>query len=78
MKVGVWENSSPRDTRQEFNESGSSLINKVDSTTVGSHATHVTGTIAAFGVNSAAKGMAYTVHYIVCCGKCSYPNVESR
>lgn len=59
VRVGVWENESPRKTHVEFNDGAISRINLAQSTTIGNHATHVAGTIAAFGVNSRAKGMAY-------------------
>ena len=59
LRIGVWENSSPRVTHQEFMETGTSRINNVQSLGYGDHATHVAGTIAAFGVNPSAKGMAF-------------------
>ncbi|WP_158279844.1 Calx-beta domain-containing protein [Coraliomargarita sinensis] len=58
VRVGVWENGSPRRSHVEFNDGASSRINLVNTTSYERHATHVAGTIAAFGVNARAKGMA--------------------
>ena len=60
VKVGVWEAGGlPRATHQEFNDGASSRVNLIDSGSNSFHATHVTGTIAAFGVDPNAKGAAY-------------------
>jgi uncharacterized repeat protein (TIGR02543 family) len=59
LRVGVWENRVPRVTHQEFNDGPTSRINNMDGLSTGDHATHVAGTIAAAGVSSNAKGMAF-------------------
>ena len=59
VRVGVWENDSPRNSHQEFNDGPTSRINLAQSTSFGDHATHVAGIIGAFGVTPSAKGMAY-------------------
>lgn len=69
MTVGVWDGGPAQDTHPEFQNAtntGSRVI-VVDNTTVdgsigfSDHGTHVTGTIAAKGVNANAKGMAPNV-----------------
>ncbi len=59
LKVGVWDGDSALVTHQEFNEGATSRINNVDNQPSDAHATHVAGTIAAFGVQARAKGMAF-------------------
>lgn len=59
-QVGVWDTGDARLTHQEFTTNGTRLI-KLDSTSpdgVQNHATHVSGTLGAYGVTGAAKGMA--------------------
>lgn len=57
MLVGVWDGGPARTTHQEFG--GRAFITDASSLNGNSfHATHVTGTIAASGVNPQAKGMA--------------------
>lgn len=60
MIVGVWEvGGISRVTHQEYSVGGQSrLIIQDGSSNVTFHSTHVTGTIAASGVNPEAKGMA--------------------
>ncbi len=52
--VGIWDAGAVRETHQEF--VGRVFVQNV--TTTDNHATHVGGTIGAFGVESAAMGMA--------------------
>lgn len=62
MNVGVWDEAVALTTHVEFandeTPSSSRVIVSDGSSTTSGHGTHVTGTIAAKGVNSAAKGMA--------------------
>ncbi|MGI9161273.1 MAG: peptidase S8, partial [Saprospiraceae bacterium] len=55
--LGVWEISRPRTTHVEF----SNRITQIDNSNqaLGNHATHVSGTMIAAGVNPNARGMAY-------------------
>lgn len=55
MFVGVWDGGNVRATHQEF---GGRVIAANDGPSLNAHATHVTGTMIAAGVNPAAKGMA--------------------
>lgn len=59
--VGVWDGGSVRTSHQEF---GGRAIKKNAATDEDDHGTHVAGTIAASGVNAAARGMApaATIH----------------
>ncbi len=61
LRVGVWDApDSARVTHQEFNEGAASRVTAMNgSTTPDNHATHVAGTIAAYGVAGNAKGMAF-------------------
>lgn len=56
MFIGVWDGGKVRDSHHE-------LVNRVlqmdAASTLSSHATHVSGTIAASGAKATAKGMAY-------------------
>lgn len=55
IKVGVWDGGSVRSTHQEL----TGRVTKKNSTAINDdHATHVAGTIAASGVQAAARGMA--------------------
>lgn len=53
--VGIWDQGWIRSTHQEF---GSGSVTNVNPGTLSDHSTHVAGTIAAKGVNTAAHGMA--------------------
>ncbi|MCS6903823.1 MAG: S8 family serine peptidase [Bacteroidia bacterium] len=56
MKAGVWDDGGVRVTHQEFG----GRVTQVDNPpSIESHSTHVTGTIAAAGINPQAKGMAF-------------------
>jgi hypothetical protein len=55
IKAGVWDGGSVRSTHQELT---GRVTKKNSSAANDDHATHVAGTIAASGVQSAAKGMA--------------------
>lgn len=61
MTIGVWDGGLVRATHVEF--AGGRVSNKYG-TSVSNHATHVTGTIAAAGVNAQAKGMLPKVKII--------------
>jgi len=53
---GVWDGGAVRTTHIEF---GNRVTVMDNDTTNSQHATHVSGTMAAFGINPQAKGMAY-------------------
>ncbi len=55
--VGVWDGGKVRNTHQEFNNNKITLND--DSTSLSSHATHVTGTIVATGVSPVRRGIAF-------------------
>lgn len=55
VRIGIWDGGSVRATHQELT---GRITKKNASATDDNHATHVAGTIAATGVNAAAKGMA--------------------
>lgn len=58
-KVGIWDGGRVRNTHQEFNQTGTSRIILGDNaSSMSAHATHVSGTIIAGGVNNNAHGMA--------------------
>ncbi|MBN2756239.1 MAG: S8 family serine peptidase [Bacteroidales bacterium] len=57
LTVAIWDGGPSRNTHQEFG----SRVTLKETGTFGDHATHVTGTIGATGVDAAAKGMAYGV-----------------
>lgn len=60
MIAGEWDGGGVLATHQEFNNTGSSRVNQMDTpSSTHYHATHVAGTIMAGGVEAAAKGMAY-------------------
>jgi hypothetical protein len=63
-KVAVWDGGPTLTTHQEF---GGKIQWKDTSTTVpiSDHATHVSGTIAAIGVDASAKGMAYGLQQLI-------------
>ncbi len=55
-RMGVWDGGAVRTTHQEFQ----SRATQIDgSTTLSDHATHVCGTMMAYGVVANAKGMSY-------------------
>ncbi len=61
-KVAVWDAGAILVTHQEFTDQGASRVTKKDGNYPSHfHATHVGGTIAAAGISSNAKGMAYGV-----------------
>jgi PKD repeat protein len=63
--LGVWDAGAVLSGHQEFTKSGNSRITQKDNaTSISTHATHVSGTIAATGINTKAKGMApnTTIH----------------
>lgn len=56
LLAGVWDGGKVRDTHIEFGN----RVNQADnSTTLNSHATHVTGTIAAAGLSPLRRGIAF-------------------
>src|SRR5690606_30643712 len=59
MIAGVWDAGSARYTHQEFMVNGNSKIWLQDGSISDEHATHVAGTIAAQGVQSNARGLAF-------------------
>lgn len=59
--VGVWDSERVRDTHQEF---GGRVTVSDAATTNNTHATHVTGTILASGVNATRKGFAYQANAV--------------
>lgn len=62
MYIGIWDGGTARPTHNEFGifGGGSRVVTPDINSALGisNHATHVTGTIGASGVNSSAKGMA--------------------
>lgn len=58
VTVGVWDGGSARASHREFATGSASRITVKDGAASIDHATHVSGTIAATGVDSSAKGMA--------------------
>jgi hypothetical protein len=65
MIAGVWDGGVVYVNHIEFSDNGLSRVSQNDAAqTLSDHATHVTGTIAAKGIEPAAKGMAFnsTVH----------------
>ena len=59
MTAGVWDGGQVRDTHQEFVVNGVSKVSPMDGYSFSNHATHVAGTIAAQGIVSSAKGLAF-------------------
>jgi hypothetical protein len=55
-KLCIWDGGMPRLTHVEF---GGRIRQKDGNTTLSDHATHLSGTMAAAGVNPQVKGMAY-------------------
>lgn len=60
MTAYVWDGNVVRDTHQEFNDGSTSRVTIMDTDNGNSkdHATHVSGTIIAYGSHPSAKGMA--------------------
>ncbi len=59
MTAGVWDGGSVRYTHQEFMVNGTSKIWLMDGSAISEHATHVAGTVAAQGITSTARGVAF-------------------
>lgn len=58
--IGIWDAGAVLADHQEFLSNGTSRIVQQDkAASVSTHATHVAGTLAAGGINSKAKGMAF-------------------
>lgn len=61
--IGVWDSGVVEDTHQEFTgDSAEKLQTEEGTAAATNHATHVAGTIAAYGTQNAAKGMAYNAN----------------
>jgi PKD repeat protein len=60
FKVGVWDGGLPRATHLEFG----GRVQIVEGSSVSNHATHVTGTILAQGLDPRAKGMAFEANSV--------------
>ena len=59
ITVGVWDSATGNPAHQEFSlPGGGSRLTQMDSTFTGVHSAHVAGTVAAAGVDPAARGMA--------------------
>ncbi|MEL7146274.1 MAG: S8 family serine peptidase, partial [Bacteroidota bacterium] len=56
VKIAVWDGGLVRTSHVEFNEGA--IVPRDGASTLNFHATHVTGTIMAKGVNQSARGMA--------------------
>jgi serine protease AprX len=59
MTAAVWDAGSARNTHQEFMVGGNSKITLSDGANFHEHSTHVAGTIAAQGIVSAVRGVAF-------------------
>ncbi|MDR6405334.1 MULTISPECIES: S8 family serine peptidase [Chryseobacterium] len=59
MDACVWDGGNVRDTHQEFMVNGISKITNMDAVVFADHSTHVAGTIAAQGINSLVRGLAF-------------------
>lgn len=59
MIASVWDAGSIRDTHQEFMVGGVSKVSLINGSPLHFHATHVGGTIAAQGINSLVRGIAF-------------------
>lgn len=59
MIAGVWDAGSARSTHREFVVGGTSKIFVMDGSEAENHATHVAGTIAAQGIQSNVRGIAF-------------------
>ncbi len=58
ITVGVWDAGSALVSHNEFNDGPSSRVVNKDGVATHYHATHVAGTVAAYGASASAKGMA--------------------
>ncbi|MEY4489583.1 MAG: hypothetical protein RIQ79_2091, partial [Verrucomicrobiota bacterium] len=58
VTIGLWDGGSARVTHQEFAGATGSRITVKDGSASIDHATHVSGTLAAAGVDASARGMA--------------------
>jgi hypothetical protein len=59
-RLGEWDGGAVRTTHQEFNaNNGSTVVQRDGAATLSDHATHVAGTMVAFGVDAQAKGMSF-------------------
>lgn len=59
MTAAVWDGGNARNTHQEFMVSGNSKIALMDGSNFQDHPTHVAGTIAAQGISSLVRGVAF-------------------
>src|SRR5690606_12417993 len=59
MIAGVWDGGIARTSHQEFVVNGVSKINVMDTGLIDEHPSHVTGTIAAEGINPLVRGVAF-------------------
>ncbi len=62
MTPAVWDGGTISDSHQEFMVSGASKVSVMDGGTSDDHATHVGGTIAAQGIVSTLKGIAFNAN----------------
>jgi hypothetical protein len=62
-KIGIWDGGGVLGTHAEL--TGRVTQKDVPATTLSDHATHVSGTMVASGVNPSAKGMAYGVQGLI-------------
>lgn len=62
MTAGVWDGGSVRSTHQEFMVGGTSKVLLADGAPTSNHATHVGGTIAAQGISSLSRGLAFNAY----------------
>jgi|TARA_X000000950_G_C13887910_1_gene649637 serine protease AprX len=60
--IGVWDSGVVEDTHQEFSGGSAEKLQTEGTANATNHATHVAGTIAAYGTQNAAKGMAYNAN----------------
>ncbi len=59
MTAGIWDGGVVRASHQEFLQGLFSKVNVVDGGAISDHGTHVAGTIAARGVNTLVRGVAF-------------------
>lgn len=65
MTAGIWDGGSVRTTHQEFMVGGVSKVQVgIDNSPIANHATHVGGTIAAQGISSLSRGLAFNASLI--------------
>lgn len=59
FRIGIWDSGAVRDEHDEFMNTGSSRIDLGgDTLFMSNHATHIGGTLAAFGTRAGTRGMA--------------------